>query len=229
MRKNLLVAGVVFLAGVGVVGVSTIANQKDVAQRVGCQGSLSAIGTAMHEYHEKHGHFPPSVVMGDDGKPKHSWRVLLLEFLDGETFAAYKMDEPWDGPNNRKLADKMPSSYRCPSDANAKTNKHTNYFVVVGPGTVFPGSKTVKLDDIQNPKGSTILVVEAAGQGVHWMEPKDLDFDTMSFGPNDPTKPSISSHHSNPAICTIDVSKLSVAGLAPEEIRRMLLITPEGK
>ena len=42
----------------------------------------------------------------------HSWRVLLLPYLDQlELYNAYRFDEPWDGPNNRLLADRMPRHY----------------------------------------------------------------------------------------------------------------------
>ena len=34
----------------------------------------------------------------------HSWRVLLLPYLDrSDLYKAYDFTEPWDGPNNRKL------------------------------------------------------------------------------------------------------------------------------
>lgn len=229
MKRVVLVVAVGLLAVVAVVGVSAVADQRDAARRVGCQGNLTAIGTAMLEYHEKYGHFPPAFVPNKDGKPEHSWRVLLLEFLDAKTFDAYKLDEPWDGPNNRKLEAEMPNCYTCPADKGGEAKRQTNYFVVVGPKTVFPGTKTVKLEDIRRPRDATILVVEAVGQGVHWMEPKDLAFDSMSFVPNDPKKPSVSGNHVSPTVCTVDVSKLPVIDFAPEKLREMFLVTPEVK
>ena len=184
----------------------------------------------MRHYHERHGHFPPAFVLGKDGKPAHSWRILLLEHIDPQTFEANRFDEPWDGPNNRKLEDKMPSWYACPADPQGEAKWQTNYFVVVGPNTVFPGSKTVKLDDIKRPHNETILLVEAVGQAVHWMEPKDLAFDAMSFVPNDPKKPSVSSNHKRePGVYMADGSMLWLTGVGPDKLREMFLISPERK
>jgi len=46
----------------------------------------------------------------------HSWRVLLLPFLDQKPlFDQYRFDEPWDGPHNRKLVSQIQYAYRCPS------------------------------------------------------------------------------------------------------------------
>ena len=35
----------------------------------------------MHNFHDVHKHFPPAVIYGPDGKPWHSWRVLILPFV----------------------------------------------------------------------------------------------------------------------------------------------------
>jgi hypothetical protein len=178
----------------------------------------------MQYYHKRYGHFPPAYLTDKDGKPAHSWRVLLLEFFDPQTFAAYRFDEPWNGPNNRKLEDRMPSCYACPADT-TRQRWHTNYFVVVGPNTVFPGAKTLSRNDIKRPLGETILLVEAVGQGVHWMEPRDLDFDVMSFDVNDSKKPSISSRHNRgPGVCTVDGAMLWLTEITSERLRQMLLI-----
>ena len=169
-------------------------------------------------------------LIGNDGKPAHSWRILLLEILDAQTFELYRFDEPWDSPNNRKLEAKMPSCYACPADPEGKKQWHTNYFVVVGSGTVFPGKETVKLDDIKRPHSETILAVEAVGQGIHWMEPKDLDFEAMSFELNDPKKPSVSSHHMRePGAYTVDGSMLWLTNISSERLRKMLLIKEKKK
>jgi hypothetical protein len=40
-----------------------------------------------------------------------------------------------------------------------------------------------------------IVVVEIAGSNIMWTEPRDLEFDKMSFQINDPDEPSISSNH----------------------------------
>ena len=59
-------------------------DEQDVIASLQANCNIFQISLAMHSYHEKYGHLPPAYVLGADGKPAHSWRVLLLEFLDGE-------------------------------------------------------------------------------------------------------------------------------------------------
>ncbi len=228
MKRSKLALGLATSAVVAVataVFVDRVQKVRDAASASKCNGNFTGISVVMRDYHERHGHLPPAFVPGKDGKPAHSWRVLLLEQIDTPTFEAYRFDEPWDGPNNRKLEDKMPSWYACPADPGGKEKWQTNYFVVVGSDTLFPGSTTVRLDDIKHPRAETILIVEAVGQGVHWMEPKDLSFEAMSFERNDPNKPSISSHHRRkPGVYTVDGSMLWLHDIGPDRLREMLLI-----
>jgi hypothetical protein len=52
---------------------------------------------------------------------------------------------------------------------------------------------------------NTILLAEISNSDIHWMEPRDLRADEMSFTINDPTRPSISSPHSRgPAVVFAD-------------------------
>lgn len=125
----------------------------------------------------------------------HSWRVLVLPYLDKELADQYRFDEPWDGPHNRLLASKMPPVFAL----HDKTDHGgiTNYLRVVGPGTASPGATTVSYADITDGTSGTLLIVENLGAGVNWLEPRDLAFESMSFAINDPQ--GISSWYANPA------------------------------
>ena len=116
----------------------------------------------------------------------HSWRVLLLPYLDQhELYAAYNFAEPWDGPNNRKLADKGAGNiFRRPEDEPG--SPLTRFVAVVGEETVFPGARSIKLDDITDGTNKTILFVEVADSDINWMEPRDLAFDRMPMRVNAP-------------------------------------------
>lgn len=156
-----------------------------------CQENLRQIGRAMHLYLDKYGHFPTASVRDAKGRAVHSWRVLLLEFLDPALHGAYDFNEPWDGPRNRLLAGRMPAVYACPTGKAPLTD----YAVVVGPETVFPEGKATRITEILDGASHTVLVVEASGAGIPWMEPRDLPSTRMSFRINDPAQPSISSRH----------------------------------
>src|SRR5262249_7322884 len=56
-----------------------------IAQRRSrCIYKLRQIGMALHSYHDKFGSFPPAYIADENGRPIHSWRVLLLPYL-GQT------------------------------------------------------------------------------------------------------------------------------------------------
>lgn len=105
----------------------------------------------------------------------HSWRVLILPFLEGEEiYEKYRFDEPWDGPNNRKLHGQMPEIYRCPC---SKELNRTHYKLVCGPGTLFADGLFQTLGECPDGTSNTALVVEDAGSPVNWLKPDDLTVD----------------------------------------------------
>ena len=88
----------------------------------------------------------------------HSWRVLLLPYLDETAlYNAYRFDELWNGPNNRKLLRSMPALYACPSYERAK---YTSYVAVVSPRTSWPGSLGRKIDEFKDGTSDTIMVID---------------------------------------------------------------------
>jgi hypothetical protein len=93
------------------------------------------------------------------------------------------------------LAGQKPYVYRCPSDPDSWTSPTTNYAAVVGPQVAWPGSEPRKFGDFRDGTHSTILLVEAAGSGIHWMEPRDLTFDEARTGIHAPGPAKIASHH----------------------------------
>lgn len=228
-RSHLTTITLIILIGIALAfAIRAIIHQSEVATRVSCQGNLTCISIAMHQYHEKYGHFPPAFRTNSAGVPTHSWRALLLEFLDFSTFQRYSFDEPWDGPNNRQLESMRPNCFACPADGLTKDNYQTNYFVVVGPNTVFPGSQTTQFDDIRWRRDQTILVVEAVGQQIHWMEPKDLSFDSLEVqlgSPTDPTSGISSYHRDGPYVCMVEGSKQQLSvGISPADVYKWLTI-----
>ncbi len=93
-------------------------NRDDDATWARHVGNLKRIGLALHNYHDAQGHFPPAAITGKDGKPLLSWRVAILPSLvdyDGrpqdDLFKAFHLDEPWDGPHNKALLERMPAVF----------------------------------------------------------------------------------------------------------------------
>jgi hypothetical protein len=156
---------------------------------------------AVANYQDAQGHFPPAYQLGPDGRPWHSWRVLILPHIEEEPlFKEYRFDEPWDGPNNRTLAARMPKLYAFSGTQFPTVT--TNYLAVVGPETMWPGPEGRKRDEIKDGASSTILLVENNGLGVHWMEPRDLVFAEIPMRIDDPN--GVSSWYEQPAVVTAD-------------------------
>jgi hypothetical protein len=178
---------------------------------------------AVANYHEGHGHYPPAHVLGPDGRPWHSWRVLILPYIEqDELFQEYDFSEPWDGPKNHRLAERMPRLYAFHGDERPG-NTTANYLAVVGPETVWPGSSTVSSKAVTDDQGATILLVENRGAGVHWMEPRDLALADMDLAINSPR--GVSSWYSDPAVVMLNgyVYRLR-RDVSPKTLRALLTI-----
>jgi hypothetical protein len=128
----------------------------------------------MHSYADVKGALPPAAVLGQDGKPLLSWRVLLLPYIDqGDLYKEFRLDEPWDSTHNSNLIARMPRSYE--PYQGCRYPPHTTFYQVIrGPGTPFerPG---LKLKDLKTGTSNTFLIVEAA-EPVVWTKPDELDY-----------------------------------------------------
>src|SRR6478735_1777869 len=92
-----LVLGIVFVA-------PQFIDSRTHARRASCANNLHSIAIAIQQYNDNYGCYPPPFIADADGKPMHSWRVLLLPYLEQKALhRQYRFDEPWDGPNNLKL------------------------------------------------------------------------------------------------------------------------------
>jgi hypothetical protein len=164
-----------------------------------CCANIKCLAMALHSYHEANGCFPPAYIADKQGRPMHSWRTLLLPYVDGKKiYERYDFNEPWDGPNNRKLQSSMPGRWRdrwyaCPEDERRDDSEpiYTNYLAVVGPDSAWRGTKALCQSDIA-PTSNTVFLIEVADSNVIWTEPRDFDVAWLSS----PTPPmTISSHH----------------------------------
>ena len=151
-----------------------IARARQAAQRSASVNNLKQIALAMHNYHSTYNRFPAAVIIGPDGKTPHSWRVELLPYLEqNELFTAYKMDEPWDSPNNKKVLEKMPRVFAAIPDAGGT---FSSYFVLSGDETAFPGERPVRIADITDGTSNTIMLVEAK-RDIPWTKPEDIPYE----------------------------------------------------
>lgn len=184
----------------GMVFFPAIRAARTVAQGRSCEANLHKIWLAMQSYEEEHGTLPPAYIPDDKGKPMHSWRVLLLPFLDEEgLYSRYDFNEPWDGPNNIQLQSYMPEVYGCPADVDARMVGETSYMLLVGEETFFPDADVTSVSDLRDDPATTILVAEMPVAGVGWLEPRDLKAERMQFIVNGGFGLEVGSYHEDGA------------------------------
>lgn len=144
------------------------------ARRTVCMNNLKQIGLALHNYHDTYGGFPPAYITDADGKPLHSWRVLILPFLDqAPLYDRIDLTKPWNDPANAEVSQILPQIYACPSlKTYGEDHQNTVYQAVIAPGSyLVPTESRVLEENADNSK--TLLVVEVAEEfATHWMSPQ---------------------------------------------------------
>jgi hypothetical protein len=177
------------------------------AARAISNNNLRQIGVAIANYKDGFQRLPPAIAYTPEGKPHVSWRVLLLPYLEEEAlFHEYRLDEPWDSPENLGLQGRMPRIYRSPYPDTSTDPTKTYYRVFaghrtpLGGGAPRPGSNFRQLLSGFGEHGivqigvfsqgrpfgepakesETILVVEAK-EPVPWTKPEELDAETFDF------------------------------------------------
>jgi type II secretory pathway pseudopilin PulG len=226
------------LVVVGIIGLvialllpASRGGSREAARRMQCSNHLKQIGLALQNYHDHYHSLPPAYVADSDGKPMHSWRVLLLPYLEQKTLDdKYNFNEPWNGPNNSKLHNQVVRVFCCPSRFGRQPETDTSYVVVIGRETAWPAEKPTSLKSFTDGFSNAILVVEVANSGIHWMEPRDLDFDRIPMAINPTDGHGISSPHPNVALAVFaDGHTAALTKNTPAEIIRRLLTIADGE
>ncbi len=156
-----------------------VQSAREAARRAQCTNNLKQIALAMHNYHDANNNFPKPAITGKDGKPLLSWRVAILPYIEqGELYKKFKLDEPWDSPNNKPLLQEMPTTYLCPSRSNPAPST-TTYCVFTGKGALFEPGQAIGMAGVTDGTSNTVMVAESE-EGVPWTKPDDLTFDPQA-------------------------------------------------
>jgi prepilin-type processing-associated H-X9-DG protein len=193
--RTMLIGTAGFALVMGLLIVPVVRTFEKRANRNQCVNNLRQIGVGLLQYEDNSGCFPLAYSVDSQGRRTHSWRASVAPFVESiPQFRAYKWDEPWDGPNNRLLHSTPMGFFSCPADPDPTPTK-TSYLAVTGESTAWPGSKPARLTDFKHGTATSIMVVEVANSGIHWLEPKDLELRKLSPSVNGLTSPGISSAH----------------------------------
>lgn len=139
-----------------------------------CKNNLKQVGLALLMYHDAYGSLPPAYTVDAAGNRLHSWRTLLLPFLEqGKLYDQIDLSKPWNDPVHQQVRQgSIPPVYVC-TDSRHKDKTHV--MVVVAPASAFPDSHTLSFDEMPD-RANTLLVFEAPEeQALEWMSPYDAD------------------------------------------------------
>lgn len=167
---------------------------REAANRAQCKNNLRQLALAFTNYHDMHGELPPRYIPDASGRPMHSWRVLILPYLNDpdaqRIYDQYNFDEPWDSFHNRMLQSQMPRVFQCPTSP--PETGITSYVVIAGenaalrpavprsrnqPWSMNNWKSATSFGSLVDGTANTVAVVEAVGLHVNWLEPVDLEFD----------------------------------------------------
>jgi len=157
------------------IAIDIIQQQRVRAQRDAVRKDLKQLMIAMCQYHDDHGSFPPAYVNGPNGDRWHSWRVLILPYIDPQMAAGYRYDEPWNSPHNSRLAESVPAVFQ--SENASPGPAATSYFAVIGQNTLWPAWQSLSFRDITDGTSNTLAIVEDRRSDICWLEPRDLRID----------------------------------------------------
>ena len=176
LRDVLVVIGIVMLLfGLLIIVMPPVVSVSRHPHRLDCANNIRQILLAMHEYESSHGHLPSAFTTDRaSGRPLHSWRVLILPFLEEQDrYNDIRLLEPWDSTHNHERGASIPSVYRCPAHYSVQSDC-TSYVVICGPETAFDG-KPRSFEDFSDGTSQTIILIEHPKPDIHWMSPEDLE------------------------------------------------------
>lgn len=148
---------------------------REPARRNDCLSHLRDIAISIQNYHDDFGHLPPAYTVDAEGNRLHSWRTLILPYMEEKAlYESIDLTKPWDDPANAEAREQFMPLYVCASATRGDENI-TSYLAVVGPDCAFSGSEPRKLSEVTDSTGKTIMVVEVhSDRAVHWMSPHDI-------------------------------------------------------
>jgi prepilin-type processing-associated H-X9-DG protein len=130
---------------------------------------------ALHNYEQDYKALPPAYTMDANGRPLHSWRTLILPYLEQKSlYETIDLSKPWNDPVNATASATKLAVYVCPEAVDSKNT--TAYLAIVGPdGFLVPG-RSRRFEEITDGLSSTLAVIEASEENaVAWMAPFDAD------------------------------------------------------
>jgi hypothetical protein len=216
-----VVAAVIcFLLVLAVLALPVGDSEGKAHRRSSCGLNIRQLAIALTDYEQAYKSLPPAYTVDANGNRLHSWRTLILPYLDeSETYAQIDLSKPWNDPIHDKVRAQFLINYRCPS---IEKSNRTAYLALVGPNCVFNTEVPTTFAEITDGPAVTIMLVETSSKlEIEWMEPRDIspeDFYKYLMSPK-----AAFVHHGGTHIVTADVSPKFVSdGVDPRILKAMM-------
>jgi hypothetical protein len=173
------ILGVMFLVMLVCAGVlaalliPAVQSARTAARRMSSSNNVKMLSLALLNYESTYRSLPPAYTVDADGNRLHSWRTLLIPFIESPGLVGkIDMSKPWNHPDNAFALDYDVPVFRSPM-GNTKPG-YTSYLAVVDASTALIGGQPTKLQEITDGTSNTIWIYETSdSKAVHWMEPTD--------------------------------------------------------
>jgi prepilin-type N-terminal cleavage/methylation domain-containing protein len=195
---------------------------RPAARRTQCKNNLKQIALALHNYESQYGMFPPAFTVDENGHPLHSWRTLILPFLDQKMlYETIDLSKPWNDPANENACKTPVPTFSCPSTV-CPAN-FTTYMGIVATGGFFCPGEPRQISDVTDGPANTVMVFEVSPEhAVHWMAPADADEKIVLGFRQNKKKP----HHGGTQVAMVDGTVRFISeNLSEPELRALISIT----
>jgi len=189
-----------------------------------CSNNLKQIALALINYESTYKVLPPAYTVDADGNRLHSWRSLILPFLEqSELYAKIDFTKAWDDPANEAALSCSVSGYRCPSSTSPTSQ--TTYLAIVGEHNCLRPESVRWLTDVVDGTSNTVMIFETEpAKAIHWMCPQDASEDV--FVASDPK--SKTAHAGGRLACMADGS-VRYLSLSIPKVELHALATIDGR
>jgi prepilin-type processing-associated H-X9-DG protein len=192
---------------------------RPAARRSQCVNNLKQIALALHNYEQAYKALPPAYTVDAQGRPLHSWRTLILPYLErDDLYRTIDLSKPWNDPANAKALEASPGVFRCPEAVGPPHT--TTYLAIVSPDGCFSPKESRRLAEITDAHESTLMVIEVGEENaVPWMAPVDAD-GSLVMG----LEPASKLYHAGGMnACFVDGSVKFLKATTPAGVRRALM------
>lgn len=191
-QKRLMISvGEIFIVVVIIVVLVTLLLPEDQvvdnsSNRERFRNQLRLVGLACHEYQSEYGCLPPVVISDERGRPIHSWRAILLPWLESQgrtepPALVYSFNDPWFSPANRQAALDNPDLYTMlvTTDGREVVQK-SKLAAVIGAQTYWSHSGECRRLPLEaNQDDRHILLLEIPNLYGAWSQPNDVTLDEV--------------------------------------------------